>query len=160
MDGWNNIVQHIGVRIECVVVLRYQIDYNFQLTLFDVNGSEVIIPRIGLPVNSDSDLRNATPLVNIVDDVEDDVDINSDLDSEVAALFEPSNSDESVVGSSDSDMSIDDDFDEDDIEDSSGASDDDTKEINLQVYLIYFWCRLDIDFQNNDFFDFLVFNYF
>ncbi|MFS7936415.1 putative transcription factor B3-Domain family [Helianthus anomalus] len=103
-DGWNNIVQHLGVRSECVVVLRYQFDYNLQLTLFDVNGSEVIIPRIGLQVNFASDLRNATPLV--------------------AALFEPFVSNESVVSSSDSDISIDDDFDVDDVEDSSGASDD------------------------------------
>ncbi|MFS7937631.1 putative transcription factor B3-Domain family [Helianthus anomalus] len=67
-DGRNNIVQHLGVRGECVLVLRYQFDYNFQLTFFDVNF--------------DSNLRNATPLVNTVDDVEDDVDLNSDLDPE------------------------------------------------------------------------------
>ncbi|KAM0070821.1 putative transcription factor B3-Domain family [Helianthus debilis subsp. tardiflorus] len=50
-NGWNNIVQHIGVRIEFVVVLRYLFDYNFQLTMFNVNGSDVSIPRIGLQVN-------------------------------------------------------------------------------------------------------------
>ncbi|MFS7937638.1 putative transcription factor B3-Domain family [Helianthus anomalus] len=127
-DGWNNIVQHLGVRGECVVVLRYQFDYNFQLTFFYVNGCDVIVTRGGLQVNSDSNLRNATPLVNTVDDVEDDVDLNSDLDLEVAALFEPSDTDESVVGSYDSDISIDVDFDEDDDEYWSGASNDDKQD--------------------------------
>ncbi|MFS7898249.1 putative transcription factor B3-Domain family [Helianthus anomalus] len=46
-DGWKNIVQHLGVRKQCVVVLRYIFDYNFQLSLFDVNGSEVVLPRVG-----------------------------------------------------------------------------------------------------------------
>ncbi|KAM0071057.1 hypothetical protein Hdeb2414_s0001g00020481 [Helianthus debilis subsp. tardiflorus] len=100
-NGWNNIVQHIGVRTEFVVVLRYLIDYNFQLTLFDVNGSDVSIPRIGLQVNSNSNIRNAAPLVNNVDAVEDEVDMNSDLDPE---------------------------FDKDDVEDSSGPSDDDKQD--------------------------------
>ncbi|KAJ0669382.1 putative transcription factor B3-Domain family [Helianthus annuus] len=104
-NGWNNIVQHIGVRTEFVVVLRYLFDYNFQLTLFDVNGSDVSIPRIGLQVNSNSDIRNAAPLVNNVDGVEDDVDMNSDLDPE---------------------------FDEDDVEDSSGPSDDDKQDPNYE----------------------------
>ncbi|KAJ0447340.1 putative transcription factor B3-Domain family [Helianthus annuus] len=81
-DGWNNIVQHLGVRNQCMVVLRYLFDYNFQLTLFDVNGSEVVMPRIGLQVNSDPDLRTSTHLVNNVDDVHHDVDMNSDRNPE------------------------------------------------------------------------------
>ncbi|KAJ0503011.1 putative transcription factor B3-Domain family [Helianthus annuus] len=100
-NGWNSIVQHIGVRTEFVVVLRYLFDYNFQLTLFDVNGTDVSIPRIGLQVNSNSNIRNAAPLVNNVDAVEDEVDMNSDLDPE---------------------------FDENDVEDSSGPSDDDKQD--------------------------------
>ncbi|KAF5776866.1 hypothetical protein HanXRQr2_Chr12g0529021 [Helianthus annuus] len=113
-DGWNNIVQHLGVRTQYLVVLRYIFDYNFQLTLFDFN--------------SDPGFPSSTHLVNNVDDVHHDDDINSDLDPEVAALFEPSDSDESVVGSSDSDVSIDDDFDDDDVEDSTGESDDEKKD--------------------------------
>ncbi|KAM0070820.1 hypothetical protein Hdeb2414_s0001g00017721 [Helianthus debilis subsp. tardiflorus] len=54
--------------------------------------------------------------------------MNSDFDPEIAALFEPSYSDESVLCSSDSDMSMDNEFDEDDVEDSSGASDDDKQD--------------------------------
>ncbi|MFS7929199.1 putative transcription factor B3-Domain family [Helianthus anomalus] len=77
-NGWNNI-----------------------LTLFDVNGSDVSILRIGLQVNSNSNIRNAAPLVNNVDAVEDEVDMNSGLDLE---------------------------FDEDDVEDSSGPSDDDKQD--------------------------------
>ncbi|KAJ0872412.1 hypothetical protein HanRHA438_Chr11g0523401 [Helianthus annuus] len=127
-NGWNSIVQHIGVRTEFVVVLRYLFDYNFQLTLFDVNGTDVSIPRIGLQVNSNSNIRNAAPLVNNVDAVEDEVDMNSDLDPEVATLFEPSDSDESVLCSSDSDLSMDNEFDENDVEDSSGPSDDDKQD--------------------------------
>ncbi|KAF5761386.1 putative transcription factor B3-Domain family [Helianthus annuus] len=50
-NGWNNIVQHIGVRIEFVV-------------------------------NSNSNIRNAAPLVNNVDADEDKVNINADLDPE------------------------------------------------------------------------------
>lgn len=111
-----------------VVVLRYLFDYNFQLTLFDVNGSDVSIPRIGLQVNSNSNIRNAAPLVNNVDADEDKVNINADLDPEVAALFEPSNSDESVLCSSDSDLSMDNQFNEDDVEDSSGPSNDDKQD--------------------------------
>ncbi|KAJ0636595.1 putative transcription factor B3-Domain family [Helianthus annuus] len=102
-DGWKYIVQHLGVRNQCVVVLRYIFDYNFQLTLFDVNGSEVVLPRVGLQYNSAPPLATSTHSVNNVDDVHHDVDINSDLDPEVAALFEPSDSDQSVLGSSDSD---------------------------------------------------------
>ncbi|KAJ0494968.1 putative transcription factor B3-Domain family [Helianthus annuus] len=131
-DSWNNIVQHLGVRTQYLVVLRYVFDYNFQLTLFDVNGSEVVMPRFGLQFNSDPGFPTSTHLVNNVDDVHHDDDINSDLDPEVAALFEPSDSDESVVGSSDSDVSIDDDFDDDDVEDSTGESDDEKKDPDYQ----------------------------
>ncbi|KAM0059409.1 putative transcription factor B3-Domain family [Helianthus debilis subsp. tardiflorus] len=78
------------------------------LALFDVNGSDVSIPRIGLQVNSNSDIRNAAPLVNNVDAVEDEVDMNSDFDPE---------------------------FDEDDVEDSSGPSDDDKRDPDYEPCL-------------------------
>ncbi|KAM0014482.1 putative transcription factor B3-Domain family [Helianthus debilis subsp. tardiflorus] len=100
---------------------------------FFTDGWNNIVKHLGVRsecVNSDSDLRNATPLVNTVDDVEDNVDMNSGLHPEVASLFEPSDSDEPEVGSSDSDVSIDDDIDEDDDEDSSGDSDDDKQDLN------------------------------
>ncbi|KAJ0824433.1 putative transcription factor B3-Domain family [Helianthus annuus] len=81
-DGWKNIVQHLGVRKQCVVVLRYIFDYNFQLSLFDVNGSEVVLPRVGLQHNPAPPLATSTHSVDNVDDVHHDVDINSDLDPE------------------------------------------------------------------------------
>ncbi|KAJ0765390.1 putative transcription factor B3-Domain family [Helianthus annuus] len=131
-NGWNNIVQHLGVRTQNLVVLRYIFDYNFQLTLFDVNGSEVVIPRVALKFNSDTGFPSSTPVVKNVDDFHHDDDIKSEVDPEVDVLFEPSDSDESVVGSSDSDLSDDEDFDDDDFEDSTSESDDDKKDPDYQ----------------------------
>ncbi|MFS7900380.1 hypothetical protein Hanom_Chr00s109579g01807191 [Helianthus anomalus] len=88
--------------------------------------------RFGLQHNPAPPLSASTQSVDNVDDAHHDVDINSDLDPEVAALFEPSDSDQSVLGTSASDVSVDDDFDDVDLEDSTGDSDDEKKDPDYQ----------------------------
>ncbi|KAJ0783856.1 putative transcription factor B3-Domain family [Helianthus annuus] len=159
-EGWSKVVADLCLSEGYILLFKQVNPYNYILTPFFKEtpyplcdpGITLFISISSLPnrkyiesfchvfndqsvntlVNSDPDLRTSTHLVNNVDDVHHDVDMNSDLDPEVAALFEPSDSDEAVVGSSDSDVSIDDDFDDDDVEDSTGDSDDGKKDPDYQ----------------------------
>ncbi|KAF5806328.1 hypothetical protein HanXRQr2_Chr05g0220081 [Helianthus annuus] len=124
-NGLKKVVGFLDFNEKCVVVaIRYLFNYNFHLTLFDVNRCEVLVPKAAMenmaggvdkPVGQTS---NATPVVVELPDNQPAFDGESD------SLDEDSDYNDSGDGTSGCDISMDDVSADEDDEDSDGSSDD------------------------------------
>ncbi|KAM0045515.1 putative transcription factor B3-Domain family [Helianthus debilis subsp. tardiflorus] len=136
-DGWKKVVGFLSFNEKCVISIRYLFNYNFHLTLFDVNRCEVLVPKTAMENTAGGvdkhagQTSNATPVVIELPDNQPAFDDESD------SLDEDSDYHDSGEGTSSSDVSMDDVSHDEDDKDSGGFSDDAKDYPDYHPYSLY-----------------------
>ncbi|KAJ0852057.1 putative DNA-binding pseudobarrel domain superfamily [Helianthus annuus] len=94
-DGWDKIVRYMDLLTGVVLVLRYVANYTFQLTVFNLNGCEIIVTKADDSLKGDTS-SHKFQLAEIAKDMDhrSDVEESSDEDFDSDCVVSDESSDD------------------------------------------------------------------